>query len=647
MSAPGLENLSPAAAAPMRAEMSKRQAPKLIPDAPLLKTIPSSRAGAYDAFDKIDGRHPWQTKVDDGYVLYPVRKLGRGKVFYFNFSLAREMGLIPAHHGDDMTPQLANKLIETFSLQIVNEYDRETGRRFPPQAMKEHLHMATRYLQLQHADKKGRTSGDGRSIWNGCINHKGTTWDVSSRGTGVTCLAPGAVVAQRALKTGEGTFGYGCGLADLSEVLGSAIFSEIFHLNGLMTERVLAVIDLGKGCSVGVRASPNLLRPAHLFLYLKQERLEPLRMAADYLIERQCRNGAWKFSPSSPDRYRRMLTEISLSFGRFAARLERDYIFAWMDWDGDNVLASGGIIDYGSIRQFGLRHDQYRYDDVERYSTNLNEQRGKARLTVQVFAQLVHFLETGRKKQIEDFERHPSVRNFDREFDRRVRLYFLNQLGLQDLEAERLNDQHASLVERLYKSFLTVEKIKTKAGVRRLADGINRPAVFKMRAFLREMPSVLLRETDGWHAGRSIRAETVLEIITSSFAKKADLKLKGALRGKIDGLVKSYVETLRTACGEANRTLFLKGLTLASEEKNRAARLTGNGAEFVVEEILKARKRGLGPEEIQNAIDLFIASQAPRSALGGRRTKPAALTSNTGRLFQQLVNLADEFQDDI
>ena len=61
-----------------------------------------------------------------------------------------------------------------------------------------------------------------------------------------------------------------------------------------------------------------------------------------------------------------MLRLLSKDFAEFAAKLEMDYIFAWLDWDGDNVLADAGIIDYGSVRQFGLRHDQYRYDDVER-----------------------------------------------------------------------------------------------------------------------------------------------------------------------------------------------------------------------------------------------------------------------------------------
>jgi len=35
-----------------------------------------------------------------------------------------------------------------------------------------------------------------------------------------------------------------------------------------------------------------------------------------------------------------------------AAVLEEEYIFNWLAWDGDNLLASGAILDYGSIRQF-------------------------------------------------------------------------------------------------------------------------------------------------------------------------------------------------------------------------------------------------------------------------------------------------------
>lgn len=620
--------------------MSKRLAPRL-------NNLTHTANQFYAAFDAIDGRHPWQNSVPEGYVPYPVRRLERGKVVYFNFALAREMGLLPMQHADELTPALTQKLLDTFSIQIINEYDQANGYRPPKQTLKDHPHMATRYLQLQHSDKRGRTSGDGRSVWNGVFRHKGTTWDVSSRGTGVTCLAPGAVQANRPLKTGDGEFGYSCGLADVSELMGSAMLSEIFHLNGITTERVLVVIDLGKGCGIGVRAAPNLVRPAHLFLYLKQEKLGALKRATDYFIRRQCENGEWKFSPSSPERYRKMLKEVSTAFARFAARLERDYIFAWMDWDGDNVLANAGIIDYGSIRQFGLRHDQYRYDDVDRFSTNLNEQRGKARLTVQVFAQLVNYLETGKRKAIEDFESHSAVRDFDREYDRQLRSLFLAQVGLNDSQIQTLLESNAGAVEELYASFLNLEKTKTKSGIKRLPDGVNRPAIFKMRAALRELPAILVRENSDWKTLRAIAPQELLDLIASSHARRADLKLRGPLLRNLIRFEKAYVALLRLACGDSNRSLFLRGVRDRAEEKNRAARITGNGAEFVVEALLKARRRGLSSAEIQTALDLFVASQVPKSALGGRRTRPASLQSNAGRLFQELVSLSQEFEEDI
>src|ERR1041384_3040904 len=89
---------------------------------------------------------------------------------------------------------------------------------------------------------------------------------------------------------------------------------------------------------------------------------------------------------------------------------------AWLDWDGDNVLADAGIIDYGSVRQFGLRHDQYRYDDVERFSTNLNEQRLKASDMVQTFIQMIDFAQTGVKKTWRTFAKSAHLKAFDRHF---------------------------------------------------------------------------------------------------------------------------------------------------------------------------------------------------------------------------------------
>lgn len=366
---------------------------------PLRRSIsPRSVDRNYANFGQLNGDHPWMKALPSGFVPYKVRELGTGEIAYFNFVLAKEMGLIAADHPQTVTETLKAKLIETFSLQIINEYDKLSKLEIDPKTIKPNMYMASRYLQLQHPSKQGKTSGDGRGIWNGIIEYKGKVWDVSSRGTGVTCLAPGAVEANKPLKTGGGEFGYGCGLAEIDELYSAAIMAEVMHLQGIQTERVLCIIDLGKGYGIGVRAGPNLIRPAHLFMYLKQNRLPELKAAADYLIDRQHQNSSWKNVSDSKFKYIDMANEVCQSFAQFTAHLDIDYIFAWLDWDGDNVLASAGIIDYGSVRQFGIRHDRYRYDDIERFSTNLNEQRLKARLLVQAFTQIADFVTTGKKE---------------------------------------------------------------------------------------------------------------------------------------------------------------------------------------------------------------------------------------------------------
>lgn len=688
----------------------------------------------YQGFDLIDGRHSWQSAMPEGYVAYDVKKLEKGKIVYFNFALAREMGLIPADHKDEMTETLRAKIIDTFSIQIVNEYDIENGHAPPSTQIKPHRHMATRYLQLQHSNRQGKTSGDGRSVWNGMVRHAGKIWDISSRGTGVTCLAPGAVSAKKNLRTGDFEHGYGCGLADVTELYGSAVMSEIFHLNEIETERMLVIIDLGRGCGIGVRAAQNLIRPAHLFLYLKQNKYDSLKRAVDYLIMRQIENGIWKFSPTAPDRYEKMLFELSHAFGRFAADLERNYIFAWMDWDGDNVLANAGIIDYGSIRMFGMRHDQYRYDDVDRFSTNLNEQRAKARLTVQVFTQMVEYLQSKKpvaakssheaqkrhkkaqaktsapkkhrpdqvgsesRQPLHKLANHPAMQAFDRAFDERIREVFLRQVGFTHEQQAQLMSKNRKLVEELYSTYSSLERTKTVAGPKAVPDGVNRPAIFNMRRLLRELPEMIVNRgapnltsgptaaaplygklkivknssrvekanVSGHEAGSKfanpvatvkiepIAPKTLLSVMASNFAKKADLKLRGRLPEKIASFLETYVETLKTALGEKSTGLPLDRILefqQNAQERNRAGRITGNGSEFIVDTITRARKRGVDIADIQAAIDLFVASQAPtrdRSSDAARQIlRPTSLGSAAGRLFQEMVNVAHEFEEDI
>src|SRR5947209_7572820 len=155
----------------------------------------------------------------------------------------------------------------------------------------------------KHKNRQGKTSGDGRSIWNGYLRNQGMTFDISSRGTGATILSPGAQNADGIVETGDESYGYSSGLAELDEMLGSAVMSEIFYRQGIPTERCLAVIGFGDGSAIGVRTAPNLIRPAHIFRYLKQGRHAELKASVDYFIDREVKNGFWQVPQEGNERY--------------------------------------------------------------------------------------------------------------------------------------------------------------------------------------------------------------------------------------------------------------------------------------------------------------------------------------------------------
>jgi uncharacterized protein YdiU (UPF0061 family) len=561
----------------------------------------------YGAFDQLDGNHPWRERMPEGMISYSVRQLRGGKVAYFNFELAKDMGLIRPGHPHRLNKPLTDKLLKTFCLRIINEYDREKGTKFPPEILKANTFMATRYLQLQHPDKAGRTSGDGRAIWNGVVINKNGIWDVSSRGTGVTALAPGVVRAGRPLKSGNNEHGYGCGLAEIDELFGAAILAEIFHRNGIHTERVLAILDLGKGVGIGVRAAPNLIRPAHLFPYLKQGKQEPLKRAMDYLIDRQTVNKAWNIKSDDKDRYHKALTEIASGFARFVARLDRDYIFAWMDWDGDNVLADAGIIDYGSVRQFGLRHDQYRYDDIERMSTNLNEQRLKAREIVQTFAQAVDFIQTGVKKPWPQFRSSPAVREFNRVFDKSCLTHFLFQIGFPEPHRRLLINKHRHEVEALFALHSELERAKTSRRMHKVADGVQRSAIYNMRIALARMASHL--EGQPMDMVSAIPSAEFFDWILCSSANRTDRRLTRNLKRKITQWQEMYVRLVRRVSSPQTWDKTVTVLKTRAERINHESRITGNALINIVDRILRYRRRGLSATEIQTAIEDFILSQ--------------------------------------
>jgi uncharacterized protein YdiU (UPF0061 family) len=588
-------------------------------DAMTMKQLRPRKSPATDNFyaelEQLDGQHPWMEAVPEGFVAYRVRELRQGKIAYFNFILAKEMGLIPADHPHQMNSDLEQKLLSTFSLQIINEYDELSKRRIDPETIKEHKFMATRYLQLQHSNKQGKTSGDGRGIWNGVVNHRGTMWDVSSRGTGVTCLAPGAVEANRPLKTGATEFGYGCGQAEIDELLSCAILAESMHLQGLGTERVLCVIDLGRGVGIGVRAAPNLIRPAHLFLYLKQEKLETLRGAVDYFIERQVKNRRWAIKAKDNRKYDELCEVLCDSFADFTAKLDIDYIFAWLDWDGDNVLADAGIIDYGSVRQFGLRHDLYRYDDVERFSTNLNEQRQKARLIVQVFVQMADYLKTGKKQTLKNYAHHPIVEKFNVLFEKKRADRMLYRVGFSSEQRETLLTKHKDLFERFDKVFCSFEKAKISGTSQKVADGVNHPALFNMRTILRMLPGFYSRDARPF-AESSMNAEQFYTLILSSYAKARDTRLGRKHRFQIQQFQDLYKEMIKAVSGKRGPMGVLTGMAERAEKLNTDKRITGNALIEIVDEVLQQRRRGLSLDQVQKIIDRLVYEHAGLPEVG-------------------------------
>jgi hypothetical protein len=561
---------------------------------------------SYPMLKRLNGEHPFKDQVPGGRVEYKARYRKGGKVSFFNYALAREMGLISKTHPNEISPDLEKELLETFSLVIINEYDVINDIKFPENEIHPHTFMATRYLQLQHPDKTGRTSGDGRTVWNGTVRHNGMTWDVSSCGTGGTKLSPACNLQKKFFQTGDPSISYGCGLSEVSEGLETLFFSEVLGNNGFRTEKVLAIIEFDKGISINVRANPNLMRPSHFFGHLKQGNLTSLKQVADYYVQRQIDNKAWEQTQfkSEKEKYFYLAGQVAKSFAETSAKFEDEYIFCWLDWDGDNILMDGGIIDYGSIRQFGLFHREYRFDDVQRYSTNILEQRHKARYIAQCFIQIADFLSLGKKKSLSSFKKHPILKSFDQHFTNAKNRNLLMKTGIKKSHVEHLLAQHGKTVEKFRKTFSYFEKARSKRGVYKVADGINRDAIFCMRDILRELPQIYLsRESD-------VSADEFTEIIKSSYAKRSDLKLSPQRLRQINRFQYIYNELLKSLQKDLsiNRSQLLLDITMRSSVINRYDRVTGNSITYIVQKVMKLRPK-LGADELYALAQNFATYQ--------------------------------------
>ncbi len=558
----------------------------------------------YDRFRLINGNHDFQKAVPQGAVEYAVRLRQGGKLAYFSYDLAKEMGLIARDHPQKMNHKLSQTVLDTFGIQIINEYDVMHHTPIPKKQIKPNKYMATRYLQSQHPDNTGRTSGDGRSIWNGQISYRGTTWDVSSCGTGATCLSPATAIHKKFFKTGDLFVNYGCGYSELDDGIAAALLSEIFHRNGIATERTLAVIEYPKGFSINVRTGTNLLRPSHLFRYLKQGDLEGLRTAVDYFIDRQVSNGHWPKQLSRKKSYAYLAEYIARRFAQVTARFESDYLFVWLDWDGDNILMDGGIIDYGSVRQFGLYHHEYRFDDTDRWSTTIPEQKRMARYIVQTFIQMSDFLVRGKKHPIQKFTRHKLLTVFDQEFEQQLYHHLLYKIGFNESHREYLLKEHQDLIKKFKGVCSYFEKAKSQRGPHNVLDGRTWDAIYCMRDILRELPAYLFEKE------AIMTPEVFMETIASSYANKQDRMLHEAKIRKIQEFQKRYRALVRQtakAFKQTERKILLE-LGMRASIINQYDRITGNSILEVTGKVLRERKR-LTFDEMQKVIQDFIQYQ--------------------------------------
>lgn len=547
-----------------------------------------AKEGEYSTFDQIDGEHSLQDAVANAYVLYDARVRSGGKVAYFNFKLAKEMGLLSSQHPHELTTALCEKILKTFSIQIVNEYDLMHQKKFDTSSLKSKKYMATRYLQLQHPDRKGKNSGDGRSVWNGEFTSRGITWDITSCGTGATRLSPATAIEKKFFKTGDTNVCYGCGYSDLSDGLAAALMSEVFHNQGIATERTLAVIEFNEKFSINVRAGKNLLRPSHLFRFLKLGDLDGLKGITDYYITRQKSNGDWQGPMHGAGKYDFLALDIARKFSNAVARFESDYIFCWLDWDGDNILMNGGIIDYGSVRQFGLYHHEYRYDDTDRFSTTIPEQYRKARYMVQTFAQLVEFLKTGRKQAIRKFRNHTAVREFDRLLQKARKICLLQKVGFSEPQVEWLLKNAENKILSFMKPYQYFERAKSARGPYEVPDGIMWDAVFCMSDILRELPQRYQHQENF----SSLPEKEFLEIAFSTYARPKDKHITKRKIFWTREFQKHYfglVQALTTQrSGQSERKIFTE-IAAKSSVINRLDRITGDAILNVTDEWMGAR----------------------------------------------------------
>ena len=175
------------------------------------------------------------------------------------------------------------------------------------------------------------------------------------------------------------------------------------------------MIGFPDATAIGVRSAPNLIRPAHIFRYLKQNRHAEVKAwsTTSSIAKSRTASGPRRTILRNVTKRRSTTSPATTQSWR---RCSKKSTSSTALWDGDNMLASGAILDYGSIRS------------LPRSTTSIASKTsiaiqprwpssGWARTLVQVFAQTMDFVETGEKEEPNTFRNaeclrlRPRVRN--------------------------------------------------------------------------------------------------------------------------------------------------------------------------------------------------------------------------------------------
>jgi hypothetical protein len=219
---------------------------------------------------------------------------------------------------------------------------------------------------------------------------------------------------------------------------------------------------------------------------------------------------------------------------------------------------------------------------------------------VQCFAQMADFLSSGKKKSLSHFKNHPTVMMFDKYFLECKNRNLLARVGFKKNQIDHLLKNHLPKVIKYRKVFSYFERAKSKRGIYKVPDGINRDAIFCMRDILRELPQLYLTRSS------QLNFLEFIEIIKSSYARKSDLKLTEIRKNQITKFQRFY-NSLLTALEKdlnLNRSQLLLELTMRSSIVNKYDRVTGDSITYIVEKVQKKRPK-LNANELYELVEQF------------------------------------------